>query len=72
MQDFKPLDPGRVNAVDPVEEKYWCKELKCTEDELAEAIAKVGEHVARGTPVAALVGSPLLKAVLPNLNADRP
>ena len=46
MQDFKPLDPGRVNAVDPVEEKYWCKELKCTEDELAEAIAKVGEHVA--------------------------
>ena len=46
MQDFKPLDPGRVNAVDPVEVTYWCKELKCTEDELAEAIAKEGEHVA--------------------------
>jgi hypothetical protein len=35
-----------VNAVDPVEVKYWCKQLKCTENELAEAIAKVGEHVA--------------------------
>ena len=46
MQDFKPLDPGRVNTVDPVEVKYWCKELKCTEDQLAEAVAKVGEHVA--------------------------
>jgi Protein of unknown function (DUF3606) len=50
MQDdlsgFKPLDPGRVNAVDPVEVKYWCKELKCTEDQLAKAVAKVGEHVA--------------------------
>ena len=46
MQDFKPLDPGRVNAVDPVEAKYWCNELKCTEDELAKAVAKVGEHVA--------------------------
>jgi Protein of unknown function (DUF3606) len=46
MQDFKPLDPGRVNALDPVEMTYWCKELKCTEDELAAAIAKVGEHVA--------------------------
>jgi len=46
MQDFKPLDPGRVNAVDPVEVTYWCKELNCTEDELAQAVAKVGEHVA--------------------------
>lgn len=46
MQDFKPLDPGRVNAVDPVEAKYWCKELNCTEVELAKAVAKVGEHVA--------------------------
>ena len=46
MQDFKPLDPGRVNAVDHFEVKYWCKELKCTEDELAKAVAAVGEHVA--------------------------
>ena len=43
MQDFKPLDPGRVNAVDHFEVQYWCKELKCTEDELSKA---VGEHVA--------------------------
>ena len=45
MQDYKPLDPGRVNAADPIETKYWCKELNCTEDELAKAVAKVGEHV---------------------------
>jgi hypothetical protein len=43
---FKPLDPGRVNAIDPIELRYWCSELKCTEGELREAIAKVGEHVA--------------------------
>lgn len=43
---FTPLDPGRVNSMDPVELNYWCKELKCTASELAEAIAKVGEHVA--------------------------
>ena len=43
---FKPLDPGRVNAVDPIEARYWCRELKCTEEELAKAVAKVGEHVA--------------------------
>ena len=42
---FKPLDPGRVNAMDPVELQYWCKEFKCTAGELTEAVAKVGEHV---------------------------
>jgi hypothetical protein len=41
MQDY----PGRVNAVDLIEVKYWCKELKCTEGELAEAVAKVGQHL---------------------------
>jgi hypothetical protein len=46
LSDFKPLDPGRVNAVDPLEARYWCNELKCTEDELAKAVASVGEHVA--------------------------
>jgi hypothetical protein len=45
MQDFKPLNSGRVNAIGPVEVKYWCKELKCTEDQLAKAVAKAGEHV---------------------------
>lgn len=43
---FKPLDPGRVNTMDPVEVKYWCKELQCTEGELTLAVEKVGEHVA--------------------------
>ena len=43
---FKPLDPGRVNAMDPIELRYWCKELGCTESELAVAIGEVGEHVA--------------------------
>lgn len=43
---FKPLDPGRVNSIDPVELEYWCKELKCSARELVDAIAKVGEHTA--------------------------
>ena len=46
QSSFKPLDPGRVNAVDPVELQYWCKELKCTEDELVKAVGSVGGHVA--------------------------
>ena len=46
LSGFKPLDPGRVNAMDPVELQYWCKEFKCTESELTDAIANVGEHVA--------------------------
>ena len=50
MQDeysgFKPLDPGRIHALDPLEVAYWCKELNCTELELMAAVAKVGEHVA--------------------------
>jgi len=43
---FKPLDPGRVNALDPLELQYWCRELKCTEDQLEKAVASVGSHVA--------------------------
>ena len=52
---FKPLDPGRVNAVDPVEFEYWCKELKCSQDELAKAVGNVGEHV---TEVREFLASP--------------
>jgi hypothetical protein len=44
--DFKPLDPGRVNTMHPLEMSYWCGEFKCTQDELEEAVAQVGEHVA--------------------------
>ena len=42
---YKPLDPGRVNTDDRVELQYWSKELHCTEAELMDAVAKVGEHV---------------------------
>jgi hypothetical protein len=58
MQDFKPLDPSRVNTVDPVEVNYWCKEFRCSEDELAKAVAEVGEHVAEVRPFLAFSGRP--------------
>ncbi|MEP6875617.1 MAG: DUF3606 domain-containing protein [Burkholderiales bacterium] len=45
LNHFKPLDPGRVNAMDPIELRYWCRELHCTEAELTHAVSKVGEHV---------------------------
>ena len=43
--DFRPLDPGRVNSMDPIELRYWCRELHCTEAELKDALSKVGEHI---------------------------
>lgn len=45
LNHFKPLDLGRVNAMDPIELQYWCKELHCTEAELTDAVSKVGEHI---------------------------
>ena len=42
---YKPLDPGRVDTLSPVELQYWSGELKCTEAELAQAVSEVGEHV---------------------------
>ena len=45
LTHFKPMDPGRINPIDPVELAYWCRELHCTEAELAQAVAKVGEHI---------------------------
>lgn len=44
--DFKPMDPGRINPMDPVELRYWCRELHCSQADLRRAIARVGEHVA--------------------------
>lgn len=44
--DFRPLDPGRVNTMDPVEFNYWCRELGCSAGQLQSAVAAVGEHVA--------------------------
>ena len=43
--NFKPLDPGRINARDDIELNYWCGELQCTEAELKAALASAGEHV---------------------------
>jgi hypothetical protein len=45
LSDFRPLDPGRINALDPVELRYWCLQLHCTEAELQEALSEVGDHV---------------------------
>ena len=30
-ESFTPLDPGRINSMDPIELQYWCKELHCAE-----------------------------------------
>ena len=45
LSHFHPLDPGRINTIDPVELKYWCQQLHCTEMQLRQALAKVGDHV---------------------------
>lgn len=45
-QDVVPLDPGRINSMDPLEVRHWCAELHCSEGALVAAIADVGEHVA--------------------------
>lgn len=45
LTPFKPLDPGRVDTLDQFEMQYWSTELHCTETELAQAVAKVGDHV---------------------------
>lgn len=42
---FKPLDPGRVDLVDPIEVEYWCRVLHCSEEQLRHAVAQVGTHV---------------------------
>ena len=45
LSHFKPLDPGRINAQDPVELQYWCAQLHCSEADLHAALAKAGTHV---------------------------
>jgi hypothetical protein len=46
LSSFKPLDPGRVNTMDPVELQYWCELLQCSQAQLERAIDEVGDHVA--------------------------
>lgn len=45
LSHFKPLDPGRINANDPAKLQYWCRQLRCSEAELQDALSKVGDHV---------------------------
>ncbi len=45
LSHFKPLDPGRILADDPVEFRYWCQQLRCSEEQLRDAIFHVGDHV---------------------------
>lgn len=44
-QDFSPIDPGRVNTMDPLELAWWAERLGCTVVELQAAVDAVGEHV---------------------------
>jgi hypothetical protein len=43
---FHPLDPGRIEIVDPLESAWWCRELHCSEEQLRQAVEHVGAHVA--------------------------
>ncbi|MBF6990389.1 MULTISPECIES: DUF3606 domain-containing protein [Cupriavidus] len=43
---FRPLDPGRVNLMDPLEVQYWCRELHCSEQDLEAAVDAAGDHIA--------------------------
>jgi len=45
LNDFRPVDPGRINMTDPMEIQYWCAELHCTEAELDDAVMQVGENI---------------------------
>lgn len=42
---FEPIDPGRVNPMDPIEMDCWCKQFGCDLSQLNAAIVRVGEHV---------------------------
>lgn len=44
--DYEPLDPGRIDLLNPIEVRYWCAEFGCTEDELTEAVTRFGTHSA--------------------------
>ena len=43
---FHPLDPGRIEILDPLESAWWCRELHCSEQQLHQAVEQVGVHVA--------------------------
>ena len=41
----RPHDATRINLNQSWELEYWCGALNCTEDELREAVEKVGDSV---------------------------
>lgn len=41
---FTPLDEDSVVTVNPREVDYWCTEFGCTEAQLRNVVARVGEH----------------------------
>jgi len=43
---FVPIDPGRVNVLDPDELAFWCREFACSPEALKAAVAAVGPHAA--------------------------
>lgn len=38
----RPQDASRVNIHEPYEVRWWCHELGCTEQQLRDAVSKVG------------------------------
>ena len=46
LRGFEPLDRGRIHLLDPLEVKFWCRELGCTAPQLKDTVAKVGTHTA--------------------------
>jgi hypothetical protein len=42
LQDRGPQDRSRVNLDQEYEVRYWSQQFGCTEDELREAVRKVG------------------------------
>ena len=46
LRGFEPLDRGRIHLLDPLEVKFWCRELGCTAPQLKDTVSKVGTHTA--------------------------
>lgn len=41
-----PRDRGRIDLSDPREVNWWRKQFECSEEQLREAVAEVGESAA--------------------------
>jgi hypothetical protein len=42
----RPQDASRVNVHEPYEVRWWCHEFGCTEQQLRDAVSKVGVSAA--------------------------